>query len=196
MMYSIRRMDVAKFDLNLLRVFDALVEDRNLTRAGLRLGLSQPAMSHALGKLRRLTGDPLFVRIPVGMEPTDYALRITTRVREGLRLLTGALERDGTFDPLTSERTFQLLMSDLGELAYLPRLMQRLAQISPGVNIRVLQLPRESYAEAFVSGEADLAMGYLPMLRAGFYQTQLFTDSYVCLVRRDHPRIKARISRA
>lgn len=86
MMYSIRRMDVAKFDLNLLRVFDALVEDRNLTRAGLRLGLSQPAMSHALGKLRRLTGDPLFVRIPVGMEPTDYALRITTRVREGLRL--------------------------------------------------------------------------------------------------------------
>lgn len=182
-------MDVEKLDLNLLRVFDALMEDGNLTRAGYRLGLSQPAMSHALGRLRKRTGDALFVRVPTGMEPTNLALRIAPSVREGLRLLEGAMEGEAKFDPATCKRTFQILMSDIGELVYLPRLVRRLKDVAPSVDIRVLQLPRESYAEAFISGEADLAIGFLPALRAGFYQQRLYTDSYVCVVREDHPRI-------
>lgn len=182
------------FDLNLMRVFDALMEDGNLTRAGYRLGLSQPAMSHALAKLRKLKGDMLFVRIPTGMEPTEMAHRMAPAVREGLRLFEGALEGDASFDPLTCERTFQVLMSDIGELVYLPRLLRRLEKIAPHVNLRALQLPREAYADAFTSGEADLAIGFLPGLRTGFYQQRLFSDTYVCVMRKDHPRVKSRIS--
>lgn len=187
-------MDVSKTDLNLLNVFDALIADGNLTRAGFRLGLSQPAMSHSLGKLRKLTGDKLFVRVPKGMLPTEYAIRIAPSVREGLRLLSGALQADVSFNPQTCQRTFQILMSDIGEMIYLPRLMRKVSEIAKGVNIRVLQLPRESYAQAFFSGEADLAIGFLPNLDAGFYQQRLFSDSYVCVAREGHPRIRKRLS--
>ncbi len=187
-------MNDAGFDLNLMRVFDALLEDGNLTRAGFRLGLSQPAMSHALGRLRKLTGDTLFVRVPSGMQPTEAALKMAPAVREGLRLLDGAVVGDTRFDPLTCDRTFQILMSDIGELVYLPRLLRRLEEIAPQVTIRALQLPREAYAEAFLSGEADLAIGFLPGLRAGFYQQRLFSDTYVCVVRKGHPRIGRKLS--
>ena len=96
-------MNNQQFDMNLMRVFDALMEDGNLTRAGFRLGLSQPAMSHALAKLRKLKGDMLFVRIPTGMEPTEMAHRMAPAVREGLRLFESALEGEATFDPLTCD---------------------------------------------------------------------------------------------
>lgn len=188
--------DVEKVDLNLLQVFDALMSDGNLTRAGFRLGLSQPAMSHSLAKLRALTGDRLFVRAPKGMLPTEHAIRIAPAVQEGLRLLCGALQADVDFNPRSCRRTFQILMSDIGEMIYLPRLMRKVGEIAPGVNIRVLQLPRESYAQAFFSGEADLAIGYLPNLGAGFYEQKLFSDSYVCMAREGHPRIRKGLSLA
>lgn len=193
-MDSIRTMDIRRLDLNLLLVFDALMREGNLTRAGFSLGLSQPAMSHALAKLRRLANDSLFVRVPTGMEPTPFAQRIARSVHEGLALLQGALDRDETFDPQVCDRTFQVLMSDIGELVYLPRLLMHLAKVAPRVNIRVLQLPREAYQEAFVSGAVDLAMGFLPALKAGFYQQRLFEDSYICLLRDGHPRIRQRMT--
>lgn len=181
-------------DLNLLRVFDALMEDGNLTRAGFRLGLSQPAMSHSLAKLRKITGNALFVRVPNGMQPTDMAVGMAANVRDGIRLLEGALDGNASFDPQACTKTFQILLSDIGELVYLPGLMKRLKEDAPSVNLRALGLPREAYADAFVSGEADLAIGHLPGLRGGFYQQRLFSDSYVCLLRKDHPRIKGRLT--
>ncbi|APW39382.1 hypothetical protein RD110_20970 [Rhodoferax koreense] len=183
-------MDLQKTDLNLLLAFDALMQDGNLTRAGFRLGLSQPSMSHALARLRKLWDDPLFVRVPSGMEPTPFARQIAVSVREGLGLLQGALGVAAVFDPKTCTRTFQILMSDIGELVYLPTLITKLKAVAPDVNLRILQLPRESYQEAFASGEADLAIGYLPALKAGFYQQRLFVDSYVCIAREAHPRIE------
>lgn len=183
-------MDIKKTDLNLLVAFDALMQDGNLTRAGFRLGLSQPSMSHALGRLRKIASDPLFVRVPSGMEPTPFAQQIAGDIRSGLALLEGALDGAGTFNPATYNRTFQILMSDIGELVYLPRLVTKLSVVAPNVNLRVLQLPRESYQEAFVSGEADLAIGFLPALKTGIYQQRLFADSYVCLARKGHPRVK------
>ena len=183
-------MDITNVDLNLLRVFDALMQDANLTRAGFRLGLSQPSMSHALARLRKISGDPLFVRIPSGMEPTPYAQRIAGTVRDGLALLEGALDGAAVFNPATYNRTFQILMSDIGELVYLPRLITKLAAIAPNVNLRVLQLPREAYYDAFISGDADFAIGFLPALKAGFYQQRLFEDSYICIARKGHPRIQ------
>ena len=182
-------MDVRNVDLNLLLAFDALMQDGNLTRAGFRLGLSQPSMSHALSRLRKLCGDPLFVRIPSGMQPTPVAQQMAGAVREGLSLLRGALEGARLFEPDTCDRTFQILMSDVGELVYLPRLIAHLQKVAPHVNLRILQLPREAYREALVSGDADLALGFLPGLQAGFYQQRLFEDSFVCLVKKNHPRV-------
>ncbi len=187
-------MDIRKVDLNLLLAFDALMQDGNLTRAGVRLGLSQPSMSHALGRLRIISGDPLFVRVPTGMEPTPFALQISGAVRDGLALLQNALDGAAVFDASTYNRTFQILMSDIGELVYLPRLINKLKTAAPNVNLRVLQLPRESYQNAFASGEADLAIGFLPALKAGFYQQRLFEDSYVCIARKGHPRIRGDLS--
>ena len=187
-------MDTPKIDLNLMQVFDALMHESNLTRAGFRLGLSQPTMSHALAKLRKLTGNQLFVRVPSGMEPTDFALRIAPSVTEGLKLLIGAVEGDGPFNPSRCDRTFQILMSDIGELVYLPRLLNRLAQVAPNLDLRVIQLPREAYQDALASGEADLAIGFLPALKTGVYQQRLFTDNHICLVRADHPSNKKSLS--
>ena len=187
-------MDLKKVDLNLLLAFNALMQDGNLTRAGFRLGLSQPSMSHALARLRKLSGDPLFVRVPSGMEPTPFALQISVAVRDGLALLQGALEGVAAFNPATYNRTFQILMSDIGELVYLPRLINKLRTVAPHVDLRVLQLPRESYHDAFLSGEADLAIGFLPALKAGFYQQRLFDDSYICIARKGHPRVRDSLS--
>lgn len=189
-------MDISKVDLNLLLAFDALMQERHLTKAGFKLGLSQPSMSHALARLRKLWDDPLFVRIPSGMEPTPFAVQISQTVRDGLALLQGALHAAAIFEPSTCNRTFQVLMSDIGELVYLPALINRLKTVAPEVSLRVLQLPRESYQDALASGEADMAIGFLPALNAGIYQQRLFRDSYVCLAREGHPRIQQQLTLA
>lgn len=187
-------MNIESIDLNLLVAFDAMMQERNVTRAGQRVGLSQPSMSHALTRLRHLCGDPLFVRVKTGMEPTPFAQRIAPSVRAGLAIMRAGLEEAVAFDPARSERIFQILLSDIGEVVYLPRLMQHLKKVAPGVGLRILQLPRESYREALESGDADLAVGFLPGLSAGFYQQRLFSDRHVCLLRSDHPRIGASLS--
>lgn len=188
-------MNIRSVDLNLLVAFDALMQERNVTRAGARIGLSQPSMSHALTRLRNLWADPLFIRTRTGMEPTPFAQQVSAAVRDGLALFQAGLNSAATFDPATSDRTFQLLLSDIGEVAYLPPLLARLKDVAPYVNLRALVLPRESYRAAFESGEADLAIGFLPGLQSGFYQQRLLDDSYVCLVRNNHPRVGDSVSR-
>ncbi len=187
-------MNINEIDLNLLLAFDALMQERNVTRAGELIGLSQPAMSHALIRLRKLCGDPLFVRVRAGMVPTPYAHQLGGTIGEGLRVLQEGLDGVSAFDPKTSDRTFQIIMTDMGEIVYLPPLMTALKRIAPKVNVRVLQLPRDRYQDAFESGIADLAIGVLPALQTGFYQQRLFSDDYICLVRGDHPRIGTTLS--
>ncbi len=186
--------NIRNIDLNLLVAFDALMRERNVTRAGARIGLSQPSMSHALTRLRDLWADPLFIRTRTGMEPTPFAQQMSASVRDGLALFQAGLNKGATFDPTTSDRTFQLLLSDIGEVAYLPTLLEYLKNFAPNVNLRTLVLPRENYQAAFESGEADLAIGFLPGLQSGFYQQRLLDDSYVCLVRNNHPRIGKSVS--
>ncbi|MCK9507311.1 MAG: LysR family transcriptional regulator [Pigmentiphaga sp.] len=187
-------MKVKKLDLNLLLVFDAIMSEGNLTRAGLQLGLSQPAMSRSLGKLREVTGDPLFIKVPSGLQPTTFALEITPEIRGGIEMLHGALRTRGKFEPIACNRQFNILMSDLGEVAYLPKLIERLSSEAPNVRFRVLQMPRELYREALSSGEADLAIGHLPGLKEGCYQQRLFEGHHVCLVRQDHPRVLGKLT--
>jgi len=187
-------VNVGDLDLNLLRTFDAVLRDGNVTAAGERLGLSQPAMSNALSRLRRLLDDPLFVRTPSGMRPTPFAQRLAAPVRQALDLIQTALAQQAAFDPHTSQRSFRMQLSDVGEIVFLPSLLERLEREAPGVRIETGQLPQDEVSEALAAGEIDLAVGFLPELSAGVASKRLFRDRYVCLVRADHPRIGSRIT--
>ena len=189
-------MNIGDLDLNLLRAFDAVLREGSVTAAGERLDLSQPAMSNALSRLRRLLDDPLFVRTPSGMRPTPFAQRLAAPVRQALDLIQTTLAQQAAFDPRTSQRSFRLQLSDVGEIVFLPALLERLEREAPGVRIDTGQLPQDEVSEALAAGEIDLAVGFLPGLSAGVASKRLFRDRYVCAVRADHPRIGSRITLA
>lgn len=188
-------MNMTDLDLNLLRAFDAIAADGSVTAAGERLGLSQPAMSNALARLRKLFGDPLFVRTPRGMRPTPFAQQLAQPVREALRLVQTALQQHAGFEPKSSDNTFRFYMSDIGEMVFLPGLLERIKHDAPGVKIEVVQIPIKDIHAALEAGEIDLAVGFLPGLTTGIRQQPLFREHYVCMLRADHPAIGARISR-
>ena len=189
-------MDIGTLELKLLIAFEAMLDARNVSLAADALGFTQPAMSTALGKLRKSMGDPLFVRTSRGMEPTPYAIELSGPIREALGLIRRAISRDAKFDPATSARTFTLIMTDIGERVFLPPLMQRLRAIAPRVNIKTVHVPLREMREALASGEMDLALGFIPDLKAGFYQQRLFGQTYVCMLRADHPQIRKTLSLA
>ncbi len=183
-------MDLKDLDLNLLQVFDAVLREKSVTRAGQRVGLSQPAMSNALARLRKLFGDPLFVRTPGGMNPTPYALRLADPVRQALDLLALTLREQAGFDPATSTRTFRFHMSDIGEVVFLPPMLERLKRDAPGARVEVAQYPVDGIRESLATGKIDIALGFMPELGGGIAQRRLFRDRYVCLARKDHPVIR------
>jgi len=193
-MIYIPNMNVADLDLNLLRAFDAIATEGSVTIAGERIGLSQPAMSNALSRLRQLFGDPLFVRTPRGMRPTPFAQQLAQPVREALRLIQGALQQHAGFEPGSSSNTFRFHMSDIGEMVFLPGLLERVKREAPGVKIEVVRIPIKEVHAALEAGELDLAIGFLPGLTTGMRQQSLFRDHYVCMLRADHPVVGARIS--
>ncbi len=187
-------MNVSDLDLNLLRAFDAIATEGSVTIAGERIGLSQPAMSNALSRLRQLFGDPLFVRTPRGMRPTPFAQQLAQPVREALRLIQAALQQHAGFEPGSSSNTFRFHMSDIGEMVFLPGLLERVKREAPGVKIEVVRIPIKEVHAALEAGELDLAIGFLPGLTTGMRQQSLFRDHYVCMLRADHPVVGARIS--
>jgi len=187
-------MNSQDFDLNLLLVFDAVFAEGGISRAAARLGLSQPAVSNALTRMRKATGDRLFVRFANGMAPTPYAQRIAGPIRQSLATIHSSLAEHHGFDAAGSDRSFALYLTDLGEAFFLPRLLARIGRTAPWVRIRAQPMPPEAAREALKSGEVDLAVGNLPDFQAGFYQQRLFREHYVCVVGRDHPGIGSRIS--
>jgi DNA-binding transcriptional LysR family regulator len=188
-------MDLRGFDLNLLIVFNALSQHRSVTRAGESIGLSQPAMSAALARLRLLLGDPLFVKTGPEMRPTPRAAQLVAPVRQALEIVMGEVLLTQAFDPATSTRTFSILTPDIGESNHIPRLLSLLSAEAPGVNIRVLSMPRHTAFEALEAGAVDLAVGYFPDLhREGLFVQRLFRNEHFCMVRRDHPVIGEKLS--
>lgn len=187
-------MNTSDFDLNLLVVFDAVLAERSISRAADRLNLSQPAVSNALARMRKSTGDRLFVRVGNAMVPTPYAQGIADPIRQALASIRVSLAASQAFDPASSQRSFAIFLTDLGEAYFLPQLLARLNRIAPGVRIRTLPMPPELAEDALRNGEVDLAIGNLPDLGAGFYVQRLFRDRYVCVVRKDHPAIGERIT--
>jgi len=193
-MIYIPHMNMTDLDLNLLRAFDAIATEGSVTVAGERIGLSQPAMSNALARLRTLFGDPLFVRTPRGMRPTPFAQQLAQPVREALRLIQTALQQHAGFEPGSSHNTFRFYMSDIGEMVFLPGLLERVKRDAPGVKIEVVRIPTKDAHTALEAGEIDLAVGFLPSLTTGMRQQPLFREHYVCMLRADHPDIGAKIS--
>jgi DNA-binding transcriptional LysR family regulator len=182
-------------DLNLLRVFLAIWDLRSLTAAGDRLGLTQPAVSHALRRLRNLFEDPLFVRTPNGMVPTDAAFRLYPPLAQAFAIINEAMQQLAKFDPATAQRVFRVSMSDMSEFYFLPPLIALLDREARGIRIDIANVPIESVSAAMRTGEIDLALGYVPGLDAGCVSQTLFLDEHVCVVRAGHPLRKAKPSR-
>lgn len=181
---------LAKVDLNLLPALHALLSERSVTRAGRRLGLSQPAMSAALSRLRELLHDPILVRTPRGMIPTDRALDLLAPVESLLGQVERMLEPVAYFDPSQSTRTFSLGGSDLAAFLLLPPLLERLRVEAPLVNLQMLPLARDQLWRSLESGRVDLVLAVPGVVEPGIFQRGLFQDSFVCVVRKNHPSIQ------
>ena len=180
-------MNVQDLDLNLLRVFDAVLREKGVTAAAARLELTQPAVSNALARLRAVFGDALFVRSPSGMEPTPFARGVAEPVRQALALLDSALAHGPVFEPATATRSFRFYMSDLGQVEFLPPLVERVQRLAPNVRLEAVHFDLEHIADGLGSGALDLAIGFLPALGPPVQRKFLFRDPYVCLMRADHP---------
>jgi DNA-binding transcriptional LysR family regulator len=188
-------MNVQGLDLNLLRVFDTVLRDRSVTAAARHLGLTQPAVSNALARLRAQFEDALFVRTSTGMDATPFARELAEPVRQALALLESALAHGPGFDPTTSTRAFRFYMSDLGQVEFLPPLVERARQVAAGVRLEAVALEVEDIGDALAAGALDLAVGFLPGLGPPVLRQPLFQDAYVCLMRADHPTIGTRLTR-
>lgn len=183
-------------DIRLLSVFDEIYKTRSVSRAADALGLGQPAVSIALAKLRQHFDDPLFVRTSNGMDPTPLGEELVQPIRAALDALNEALGHRSVFAPAESERCFRICMADISQLVLLPKLWSRLRATAPGVRIEVVPLKDASTtAQLLETGAADLAIGFMPHLEAGFYQQVLFRQHYVVLASADHPRIRNGLSR-
>jgi DNA-binding transcriptional LysR family regulator len=182
-------------DLNRLRVFKAVWEQRNVSRAAESLGVSQPTVSHALRELRLHYRDRIFVRCPGGVMPTPLAEEIARRISQALAMLEQGLDVQGSFDQGSSRREFTIVMTDIAEAIILPRIVSHCRTVAPGVAFRAVQLPTESIVSALRDGAADVAVGFSPTLRASLLHSSLFVSEYVTIASASHPRIKARLTR-
>ncbi|WP_206996360.1 LysR family transcriptional regulator [Trinickia mobilis] len=177
-----------ELDLNLIPYLVAMEDARNVSRAAELLGVSQPRVSTALGRLRKYFGDPLFVRTSRGMEPTPRALALIPAAREALLSIERGVLDAQQFDPATTTRTFSIALSDVGEIVFLPRLLQLFAERAPHANLRSVSLPPAHVERGLETGDVDLAIGYFPDLSgSNFFQQRLFTHRFICLLRSGHP---------
>lgn len=181
-------MNLRRIDLNLLGVFDAIYETRSVTLAAERFGITQPAMSNALSRLREVCGDALFVPTAKGMQPTPYASEIAGAIREALQGVHTILGHRKSFDPSSSDRTFRFHMTDMGQTYFLPLLLQHLHKTAPRLRLEAETLPLESISDALAAGRIDFAVGRLPKFSArGAKSEVLFADHYDVLMRAGHP---------
>jgi LysR family transcriptional regulator, mexEF-oprN operon transcriptional activator len=193
-MSYIHHINLAGLDLNLLVVFDALMVEGSVTRAGERVGLSQPATSNALARLRRLTGDELFLRTAAGLRPTPRALALAQQLRPALQQIQATLLEDDRFDPATSDRVFAIGMSDYVEFTVLPWLVQRLQAAAPGVSLQIRSGDRTKLLDLLDRGELDLACGLFPEQVPSHQEQLLFEERFVCVCRRDHPQVGSQLT--
>ena len=188
-------MDMFDKTQTLLMVFDALMTERNVTRAAARLHLSQPALSHALGRLRSALGDELFVRVARGVAPTPRALELAPLAKDALSRLELLFAAPQRFVPATANARLTIASTEFFEHLVLPQLLPRLRREAPGLVLRSRSTQGRLPKEEMERGECDLAIaGFFGDLPEGFYQQTLFADDFVCVLRKGHPQVGKTLS--
>lgn len=190
-----QNVNLGAVDLNLLVALRALLAERHVTRAARSVGLSQPAMSHALARLRELFDDPLLVRTAAGMQPTPRAESLAPALATALDDLARLVARPGAFEPERSTRRFRIIADDYAELVLLPRVLARVWDEGPKIDVQI-RAPAGRGLEDIVEGRADFSIvparsGPAPR---GVYVQKLFHEQFVAVVRADHPHVKKRLS--
>jgi DNA-binding transcriptional LysR family regulator len=195
-MSYIRFMNISGLNLNLLPVLDALLSERSVSRAGARLGLSQPAVSNALAQLREILKDPLLVRKGTGMAPTERALALAGPLRAALLALEQGLEPPAAFDASTAERGFTIMTNDFVAFALLPRLLTRLQREAPRVRLQVRAWQEHGIPPELARGDVDLVLGFNRGQPPGHHATPLFDDRFVLVARKGHPLVRGKVTLA
>ena len=187
-------MNLNKVDLNLFIVFDAIYTEAKLTRAGQIVGITQPAVSNALARLRETFNDPLFVRTAQGMVPTPMAQNIIGPVRNALQQLRISVQESRTFTPAQANKTYRISMTDLTEAVVLPPLFQRLRRLAPNVTIESMLSRRRDTTKELAAGRLDFAVDAPLNTDPQVRHVKLMEDRYVCAMRKGHPLSKDKIS--
>jgi DNA-binding transcriptional LysR family regulator len=183
-------MNLRKIDLNLLVAFDALLDERHVTRAALRVGLSQPAMSNALTRLRATLKDELLVRTPSGMEPTPRAIELQKPIKRILHEIEKALESEDDFLPAKSSRMFRLRMGDLHNVLFLPSVTSSIQREAPNVSLSVIYLKSSDTIDALINDDIDLAISVNLTHPKTIKSADFYQDRMVCVMRPEHPAAK------
>jgi len=188
-----------KFDSRAPQVADlraalALIHERTVTRAAQRLGLTQSALSYQLERMRKRFGDPLFVRVGNRMAPTPLAVALAEPASRALRILENEIATLARFDPAATTREFRIGVNEIGAITMVPRLVRRLAVVAPSARLTPVQADPDAMTSALESGAMDVAAGHFPNSFGGLLQQLLYRRDYVCVARRDHPRIGASMS--
>lgn len=180
-------------DVTLLELFDSIRRTRNLTAAGEEMGMSQPAVSRALARLREMYGDPLFTRQPRGVAPTPFAEALGPAVVTALASLRLTFNRP-IFDATREQRIFRIAMTDIGERLFLPQLMEHVAKIAPRVSIEAVT-SQSDLEDGLSNGQVDLAVGFFGPLGKQFHQHRLFRERFVYVARKGHPSVQQKLRR-
>lgn len=188
-------MDIRRFDLNLLVLFDALYREQNLSAAARALGISQPTASASLRRLRESLSDHLFVSTGRGMRPTPLADSLAAPVADVVATIGHRILQSPVFAPEASDRVFTITTSDIGALIFVPPVLRRLRRLAPRASLRCLDPSHEDIPDALVRGQIDLAIGYFPdLIGSDIITRDLFDHPFTCIVRKDHPKIGDNLS--
>jgi len=191
---SIHNMNITNFDLNLLRAFDVLMQERNVSNAAKRMHLSQPAMSHTLSRLRDLLNDPVLVRTRQGMQPTPKAKSLEKPIRAALQTIDQSLSAEPEFNLTTSEQLFHIATTDYAELLLIPKLLNHLAQIAPGIRLEIHSLGPDIPESELEEGEFDFALGRFTEVPKRLRSEFWLSEKLVCLVQKNHSFLEDAIS--
>lgn len=183
-------MNLRTLDLNLLKAFDALIDERSVTRAAERLSLTQPAVSGILNRLRDSFGDPLFVRVQRGIAPTPRALELAAPIKQVLAEIQQILTPQ-VFDPASADFTLSVAATDYALRAVVVPFVTALRPLAPGIRVAVLQLEESSVAERMERGQLDLALLTPQSTAPELHSRNLFEEHYACILREDHPHATA-----
>ena len=182
--------NLARVDMPLLLLFEALLAEGNLTRAAARIGMTQPSASKALDRLRDLFADPLFLRAPGGMRATPRALAVAGELTAVIERVRALVAEAVPFDPATAEGALRIAMSDAAEYAVLPRLLAMLEQAAPGIVLKARPLDKDRALADLDTGRLDTVIGVFPELPPRMRSEALFAERFVCLARQDHPALR------